>query len=1169
MKTCSLCSEYRFFILLSILPLLLSLLFQPTHTLATELQTAISTDLNAEKKFKKQKIQQVKLTHAAIRKRIDIVNQNQKLSVDARKKIINYYNEALKSLDRQQIAINETIKYTKLIENKKSATKPEFTLLQAVRPRVIEQKARSMALTDIEGTIAEFQAQLAAEQTKLELTQKLQSQLLSKPIELRKKIASYEDELNTLQFQLDNPIKTDKSPRIITARRTRVRAKCAELKAELKVSEHEVERSKHEQIQINNKLATISRKAVRLERLLKAWSQVKDSRQTDTGYTELRQNIIILTELNKQTFSHLKINFLKQLTNRNIAIAKIIIEVSQLGSEADKALQMLDSRYKLIEQDFSTTKRRIKMMGLTRKSGQILQAKRATLLTNCADSKIAKKRNQDILNANLNSDDILQESQNFLPYKDEIYNQLDNMGGKVSENENNVLTTQAYILLESYRKLLEEVSKGYTEYIADLNKQQITQKNIDSASQDFRTYINQRLLWASSSPIYSISSITGSSKAVLWLVDKSNWKHVTSDIYTSIIQKTTFWILVIIMFIASISLQFFLPKQINSINKFASQPLKDSVGRTIGIVLLVIIQAGCIPFIINMAAYYILTMNTVHIFTRALCIGITSVTSIAIIFNVIIIFCKEDGVGIKNFKWSKIICAYIRKFLIVFFIIVMPFFFFTVILQNGLQNLNFRSTLGRSLSIIITFIVLILFVNGVKTIRNFRNKTGIVGWIKKYYLWLNIIIIALPVFLIVLSLVGYYFTAYEFAKNISSTFFLIIIILLAYEILGRILFLAQTHIDQKKAELERKAEKEKRKLLKASPQDQNSNIADDLNLDIVDPIIEKEELNEQTSQLIHFIMLIALIVGVIVIWSDFFPSISFLNNLEVWNTQISTGKDGVPIYQQITLFNIIEALLTFICTIIVVRNIAALIEILIFRGKKFHPGTRHAYELISKYILAGIGFFLGLKFLGIGWAQFQYLAAAMTLGISFGLKDIFANFISGIIILIERPIRLGDSVTVAGSNGTVTRIRIRSTTITDFDRHELIVPNQAFLTEKIVNWSLSDQIIRIVVDIGIGYSSNAAEAETILLQIAKDNSMVLDTPKPSVIFVGFGADSLDFKLRSYVNLSDQMTAQHKIRHEINNRFKEAGIEIPFAQRDIHINSNEGPLKIEVVEKKVL
>ena len=200
-----------------------------------------------------------------------------------------------------------------------------------------------------------------------------------------------------------------------------------------------------------------------------------------------------------------------------------------------------------------------------------------------------------------------------------------------------------------------------------------------------------------------------------------------------------------------------------------------------------------------------------------------------------------------------------------------------------------------------------------------------------------------------------------------------------------------------------------------------------------------------------------------------------------------------------------------------------------------------------------------MSVIGIGWKQFQWLAAAMTVGLSFGLKDIFANFVSGIIILFERPIRVGDSVTVGNVSGRVKQIRIRSTMITNWDRKEVIVPNMAFLSEKITNSTLSDKIVRVVIDVGIGYGSDTVRAQELLLQIAKDN--------PSVFFTAFGADSLDFKLRLYVATSDTIKAQTEIRHEINKTFNEAGIEIPFAQRDTHLDTSAGPLDIRLVDKE--
>ncbi len=517
---------------------------------------------------------------------------------------------------------------------------------------------------------------------------------------------------------------------------------------------------------------------------------------------------------------------------------------------------------------------------------------------------------------------------------------------------------------------------------------------------------------------------------------------------------------------------------------------------------------------------------------------------------------------IKNFKWSRPISAFVRKFIISLFLTTLPFLFFIVAVQNGPQNLNFRSTLGRTFAIIIYVIISIFIIIGIKRFKKLSGKSRLLNWLNKNKPWLVPLLISIIIILIILTVAGYYFTAYEFTANIVYTFALIIFFILIKEVLYRIIYISQIKFAVNQTLEKKKAEEEKRK----KEEEATETTADILDVDIVDNVIEKGELNEQTFQLMNFILLIAFIIGIVLIWSNVFPSIKFLNNIIIWSSNVLT-KEGTTVLQPVSLLNLVQSVFILICTIVIVRNLAAIIELLFFRGKKSHPGTRHAFILISKYLFSAIGFFMALKFVGIGWAQFQYIAAAMTLGLSFGLQDIFANFVSGIIILIERPIRLGDSVTVGGNSGVVTKIRIRSTTITDWNRHELIVPNKAFLAEKIVNWSLSDQITRVVIDIGIGYSSDAKKAEKILLEIANDNQKVLETPAPSVIFVGFGADSLDFKLRVFVNLENQMSAQHQIRHEINEKFAKAGIEIPFAQRDVHISPEEGPLKIELVSQE--
>ena len=179
-------------------------------------------------------------------------------------------------------------------------------------------------------------------------------------------------------------------------------------------------------------------------------------------------------------------------------------------------------------------------------------------------------------------------------------------------------------------------------------------------------------------------------------------------------------------------------------------------------------------------------------------------------------------------------------------------------------------------------------------------------------------------------------------------------------------------------------------------------------------------------------------------------------------------------------------------------------------------------------------------------------------------QEIVANFICGLIVLFERPFRVGDTVTVGDTSGTVSRIRIRATTITDWERRELIVPNKEFIISKLINWSLSDPILRIKIPVGIGYGSDTDLAEKLLLDTARENPLVLKEPEPSVIFLGFGDNSLNFEVRVFINnINNWNPLVHTLNRQINREFKKAGITISFPQRDVHLDASS-PLEIRVV-----
>jgi len=209
----------------------------------------------------------------------------------------------------------------------------------------------------------------------------------------------------------------------------------------------------------------------------------------------------------------------------------------------------------------------------------------------------------------------------------------------------------------------------------------------------------------------------------------------------------------------------------------------------------------------------------------------------------------------------------------------------------------------------------------------------------------------------------------------------------------------------------------------------------------------------------------------------------------------------------------------------------------------------------ARYVITIVGIVTVFNVIGVGWSNVQWLVAAVSVGLGFGLQEIFANFVSGLMLLFERPIRIGDTVTIGNITGTVTRIQIRATTITDWDRKELVIPNKEFITGQVVNWTLSDPMQRIVTTVGVAYGSDTDLVEKLLYQVAREEPNVLAEPEPRVYFRGFGESTLDFELRAFISHIDLLVrTKHQLHKAIDQAFRTAGIEIAFPQRDLHVRS---------------
>ncbi len=298
----------------------------------------------------------------------------------------------------------------------------------------------------------------------------------------------------------------------------------------------------------------------------------------------------------------------------------------------------------------------------------------------------------------------------------------------------------------------------------------------------------------------------------------------------------------------------------------------------------------------------------------------------------------------------------------------------------------------------------------------------------------------------------------------------------------------------------------------------------------------------------------------------------FLKMIDLWEplTAYLDVKLSNPFVIGTVSFTI-GSILTFILILTVSFLITSFISFILngesLKFLKLPKGIPSAISLVIRYFIIAFGFVLALSSLGIDLSKFNLMAGALGLGIGFGLQTVISNFVSGLILIFERPILPGDTVEVNNLLGKVKRIGVRSSTISTFDGAEVVVPNNNLVADDLINWTLSDNIKRIEISIGTKYGSDPNEILKLLSDVVDENKNVLKDPPPLILFDEFGDSSLNFKLRCWVSYEIGLQVKSDVSIAVYNKFKEFGIEIPFPQQDIHIKELPNQSQKEKISEK--
>ncbi|MCO7508844.1 miniconductance mechanosensitive channel MscM [Serratia fonticola] len=520
--------------------------------------------------------------------------------------------------------------------------------------------------------------------------------------------------------------------------------------------------------------------------------------------------------------------------------------------------------------------------------------------------------------------------------------------------------------------------------------------------------------------------------------------------------------------------------------------------------------------------------------------GVTATLPVLWICMISAAFAHPQGLFIVHFRWPvKQVSRAMRYYQMSIWLIV-PLIMALITFDN-LNDREFANTLGR-LCFILLCLALALVTNSLKRagIPLYLDNKGSGENLINTALWG--LLLSAPLIAALASTVGYLTTAQKLLARLETSVAIWFLLLVIYHIIRRWMLIQRRRIAFDRAKQRRADILAQR----AKGEEESSHTPNSIEgaIEVDETEIDLDAISAQSLRLVRSILTMVALVSVIVLWSEIHSAFGFLENIKLWD--VNSTVNGIDIAQPITLGALLIAILVLIVTMQLVRNLPALLELAVLQHLDLTPGTGYAITTITKYLLLLFGAILSFSWIGIEWSKLQWVVTALSVGLGFGMQEIFSNFISGLIILFEKPIRIGDTVTIRNLTGTVTKINTRATTISDWDRKEIIVPNKAFITEQFINWSLSDTLTRVVLTVPAPAEANTEEVTKILINSAERCSLVLDNPTPEAYLVDLQQGIQIFELRIYAaEMGHRMPLRHEIHQLILAGYREHGITLPY------------------------
>lgn len=831
---------------------------------------------------------------------------------------------------------------------------------------------------------------------------------------------------------------------------------------------------------------------------------------------------------------------IQEVTKTNINYSRELQSLTEKLQQNTLVKEHLEARIVEVESDFKNAERKISLAGLSPTLGKILREQRRNL----ANSSLFPKLNIDVQSetaqtslAGFKIEDNLKQLTDIELLLHQWMQERVDM--KIPSQQRQAIENELRVLLNDQKQLLDKLSQIYSLYLHSLSDYVFAKQQLHKQVDKYALYLDERLLWVASSVPMNSHYFLSLYQASVWLFSGSNWQIVVKDLMQAVFDYAILSLMLALSLMGLFFYRLHMLQNIAALTEKVSHFYTDDFRFTLQALAATLLIVSPLPLGLFYISWCLDSDTNSAIFSLA----VGKATRAAIIPLLFLQFFyqlfKADGIIKSHFNWQQTNVDLLHQQLRWIRFVAVPAIFL-ITLTGATEVSIYSDTLGR-LALIISLSSLAWVLAKV-----FHLKTGLLhqvlaeqpdSWLARLrYIWYPGMILT-PLIVVGFAVAGYYLSALELQQKLIVTLRLVFIMVIAHQLVLRWL----TLVDRQLA-------------LKNAQQKRNVATADDVERTVDELLVDIPQINRQTTKVLEAAITLISLTGFWMIWKNILPAFSFLDEVVLW--QHSQIIDNQEIFQAITLTNLLLAGLYAFVIFVSVINFPGVMEVVLLRRLSIEAGSRYAINQLARYVLIAIGFISIANELGGSWSQVQWLVAALTVGLGFGLQEIFANLVSGIILLFERPIRVGDTVTVGDVDGKISKIQMRATHIVDWDQKELIIPNKTFITGKVMNWTLSSQITRIVIPLGIAYGSDITLAHQVIYETVCNTPKVLAEPKPSVYFLGFGESSLEFSIRVHVNeLDDRLPVTHELHTRLYHSLAAHKISLPFPQRDIHIRSS--------------